>query len=107
LEGFVSKADFLKELAMHRPTHQICLCTVRSLQMIESTDKKYYVNVKHISRPIIEILVIEHNFDKYAAADMFYNSKTFSKLSNKTSELYKKDWTEIHELLKQELQKQI
>jgi hypothetical protein len=105
LEGAVSKADFLKELAMHRPTHQICLCTVRSLQMIELIDKKYYVNVKHISRPIIEALVTEQNFDKYDASDMFYNSKTFSELSDKTTELYRKDWTEIYELLKRELYK--
>jgi len=103
LENVVSKTDFLKELTHHRPTHQICLCTVRSLQMIEPIDKKYYVNVKHISRPIIEILITEQNFDKYDAADMFYNSKTFSKLSDKTTELYKKTWQEIYEMLKTEL----
>ena len=103
LAGIVSKADFLKELAYHEPTHQICLCTVRSLQMIEPIDKKYYVNVKHISRPIIEMLVTEQNFDKYAAADMLYNSKTFLRLSDKTTELYKKQWIEIYEMLKVEL----
>jgi hypothetical protein len=103
LEKIVSKPDFLKELALHRPTHQICLCTVRSLQMIEPIDKKYYVNVKHISRPIIEMLITEQDFDKYDAADVLYNSKTFSKLSNKTTELYQKQWTEIYDMLKIEL----
>lgn len=105
LEKLVSKADFLKELAMHKPTHQICLCTARSLQMIEPLDKKHYVNVKHISRPIIEMLITEQNFDKYAAADTFYNSKTFSKLSDKATELYQKQWTEIYDMLKKELKK--
>ena len=103
LEGVVSKADFLKELVMYKPTHQICLCTIRSLQMIEPVDKKYYVNVKHISQPIIEMLITEQKLDKYAAADKLYNSKTFSKLSDKTTELYKKQWTEIYEMLKIEL----
>jgi len=102
LEKIVFKADFLKELAIHRATHQICLCTVRSLQMIEPIDKKYYVNVKHISRPIIEMLITELNFDKYNAANVLYNSKTFSKLSDKTTELYKKQWIEIYNMLKME-----
>jgi len=103
LAELISKADFLKELSMHKPTHQICLCTVRSLQMIEPIDKKYYVNVKHISRPIIEMLITEQNFDKYTVADALYNSKTFSKLSDRTTDLYKKQWTEIYDMLKEEL----
>jgi len=103
LAGVVSKADFLKELAHHKPTHQICLCTVRSLQMIEPVDKKYYVNVKHISRPIMEMLITECQFDKYEAADALYNSKTFSQLSDKTTGLYQKEWADIYGMLKEEL----
>jgi hypothetical protein len=103
LAGIVSKADFLKELSHHRPTHQICLCTVRSLQMIKPIDKKYYINVKHISRPIIEKLITEQNIDKYDSADMLYNSNTFLQLSDITTELYKNQWTEVYEMLKIEL----
>ena len=103
LAGLVPKAEFLNELAHHRPTHQICFCTARSLQMIRAIDKKYYINVKHISRPIIEKLITEQNIDKYDAADMLYNSNIFSQLSDKTTELYKKQWTEIHDMLKIEL----
>ena len=47
----------------------------------------------------------EQNMDKYDAADMLYNSKTFSQLSDKTTELYKKQWTEIYDMLKIELSK--
>ena len=103
LARVVSKTDFLKELAMYRPTHQICMCTVRSLQMIEPIDKKYYVNVKHIAQPIIEMLVTEQKFSKYDAADMLYNSKLFSALSDKTTGLYQKEWTEIYDMLKIEM----
>ena len=71
--------------------------------MIKAIDKKYYINVKHISRPIIEKLIAEQNIDKYAAADMLYNSKIFSGLSDKTTELYQKQWTEIYDMLKIEL----
>jgi len=45
----------------------------------------------------------EQNVDKYAAADMLYNSKVFSDLSDKTTELYTKQWTEIYSMLKIEL----
>jgi hypothetical protein len=103
LAGLVPKADFLNELAHHRPTHQICLCTTRSLQMIKAIDKKYYINVKHISRPIIEKLIAEQNVDKYDAVDMLYNSKIFSQLSDKTTELYKKQWMDVYNMLKTEL----
>ena len=103
LAGMVSKAVFLQELVHHKPTHQICLCTVRSLQMIEPIDKKHYINVKHISRPIIGNLITEQNIDKRDAADMLYNSNIFSQLSDKTTELYKKQWEEIYDMLKIEL----
>jgi len=103
LAGLVPKTEFLNELAHHRPTHQICLCTARSLQMIKAIDKKYYINVKHISRPIIEKLIAEQDIDKYEATDMLYNSNTFSQLSDKSTEFYKKSWQEIYEILKQEL----
>lgn len=99
----IQKTDFLKELTRHKPTHQICFCTIRSLQMIKVIDKKYYIDVKHISRPIIEALITEHNLGKYDAADMLYNSDTFSKLSDKATELYQKQWTEIYDMLKIEM----
>ena len=103
LAGLVPKAAFLNELSHHRPTHQICLCTARSLQMIKAIDKKYHINVKHISRPIIEKLVTEQNIDKYDSADLFYNSNIFLQLSDKNTELYKKQWTEVYDMLKTEL----
>jgi hypothetical protein len=104
LEESVSMADFLKELAFHKPTHQICLCTVRALQMIEPVDKKYYVNVKHVSKPVMERLVAELGFDKNDAADVFYNSKVFAKLADKTTGLCAKPWQEIYAMLKQEME---
>jgi len=103
LAGVVSKSVFLNELTHHKPTHQICFCTVRSLQMIVAIDKKYYIDVKHISRPIIEKLITEQNIAKYDATDRLYNSNTFSQLSDKTTKLYKKQWTEIYDMLKIEL----
>jgi hypothetical protein len=76
---------------------------VRSLQMIEPLDGKYYIDVKHISKPVIKALITEQNISKNDAADLLYNSAVFGKLSDKSTELYKKDWMEIYELLLREL----
>jgi hypothetical protein len=105
LAGEVSKQDFLRELVYHKPTHQICLCTMRALQMIEPLADKYYINVKHISKPILKSLITEQNIDRDDAFDLFYNSDTFTKLSDKDTELYKQSWQEIYELLRKELKK--
>jgi len=100
----VSKADLLKELAFSKPTHQICLCTVRSLQMIELIGTTYYINVKHISKPIIGRLMMEGNFEENDAEDIFYNSNIFTQLADETSGLYEKPWQEIYGMLKKELE---
>jgi hypothetical protein len=104
LENRVSKADFLKELSYHKPTHQICLCTLKSLQMIEPLERQHITDIKHIARPIIEKLVTTHEMEKLDASDMFYNSNTFTQLSDISTGLYKKSWMEVYELLLQELQ---
>jgi hypothetical protein len=103
LENRVSKADFLKELSYHKPTHQICLCTLKSLQMIEPLERQHITDIKHIARPIIEKLVTTHEMEKLDASDTFYNSSTFTQLSDISNGLYKKPWMEVYELLLQEL----
>jgi len=103
LDGIITKKDFLNELKYHEKTHQICFCTINSLQLLKKTDTKYTSYVVRISEQVIENLMLDLNIDEEQAADMFYNSNTFSKLSDKTTELYKKPWQEIYELLKNEL----
>ncbi|MDR1739264.1 MAG: DUF3990 domain-containing protein [Bacteroidales bacterium] len=104
LKGDISKTDFLNELKYHETTHQICFCTLNSLQAIDCRigvgDSRYMVN---ISEPIIEHLIIDLKVDEKKATDLFYTSQIFINLSDKTTELYKKSWQEIYELLKREL----
>ena len=49
------------------------------------------------------IVILDFDVDEETAADKFFSSKTFTKLSDETSKLYKKTWQEIYELLKHEL----
>jgi hypothetical protein len=103
LDGIVTKNDFLNELKYHEKTHQICFCTINSLQLLKKIDTKYSSYVVRISEPIIESLITDLDIIDEKAADIFYTSKTFSLLSNKNTELYKKNWQEIYQMLKNEL----
>jgi hypothetical protein len=41
--------------------------------------------------------------DEIEAVDRYYTSNTYTQLADETTKFYEKDWTEIYELLKQEL----
>ena len=106
LRGKISKEDFL-EMLKHSENHQICFCTVNSLQMLEYVEnpKDIEYEVSEIGEPLLEQFVIDFDINVEIAADKFYSSKTFSKLADESTELYKRSWQEIYELLKQELNK--
>ena len=103
LEGKISKCDFLEELKYHEETHQICFCTLNSLQTLDYVCKTPRRNITDISEPLIEKLMVEKNIDEIQAADIFYTSNTFLNISNKNTELHTKPWQEIYEILKIEL----
>ena len=106
LRGKISKKDFL-EMLKHSENHQICFCTVNSLQMLEYVEnpKDIEYEVSEIGESLLEQFVIDFEIDDETAADKFFSSKTFAKLADDSTEFYKKKWQEIYELLKQELNK--
>jgi hypothetical protein len=103
LEGGISKAGFLEELKYHEETHQICFCTLNSLQTLNHVNKTPRRNITDISEPLLETLMLEKNIDERTASRIFYTSAVFVQLSDKNTELYKKPWQEIYEMLKKEL----
>ena len=103
LDGIVSKADFLNELKYHEPTHQICFCTVKSLQLISKPSRKLISAVETIVEYVVMQLIKDNKIVEEEAVNIVYNSETFVQLTNEASELYRTDWTEIYELLKHEL----
>ena len=103
LMGKISKEGFLEELKYHEQTHQICFCTLNSLQTLDYASKTLRRNITDISEPLIEKLMIDFNQNAEIATDKFYTSKTFEQLANENTCLYLKTWQEIYELLKMEL----
>jgi len=103
LKGKISKEKFIKMLTHHEETHQICFCTLNSLQTIDRIDDTPTYDIVMISEPIIEKLIVDFNFDEEKATNLFFGSDTYSKLSDTETKLYEKNWTEIYKLLLSEL----
>jgi len=103
LNGVVSKLDFLEELKWHEDTHQICFCTLKSLLTLQHTDRKQVSLLSRIGEPIVEKLITDFGFDEQIATDKFFTSNVFETLASKETQLYQKDWTEIYQLLLNEL----
>jgi hypothetical protein len=101
--NLVAKEDFLMELAYKDENHQICFCTMASLQFLKRIENVKVSNFAHIGEPLLEKLVLDNNIDEMQATDLFYTSQTFARLADDTTEFYKKPWQEIYEMLKKEV----
>jgi len=102
IDGIISKEEFLNDL-IHLPSHQICFCTVQSLQALKLSKPIINSKIRHIGKDILQALMIDYKIDEIEATDRYYTSNTYSQLADETTEFYKKDWTEIYNSLKQEL----
>jgi hypothetical protein len=104
LKGKISKQDFFEMLKYGEPNHQICFCTINSLQMLDfienPTDISY--EISEIGEPLLEKLMLDNQIDEIKATDLFYNSKTFTQLADESTGFYLKPWQEIYEMLKKE-----
>jgi len=100
LNGEITKADFLEELKWHEETHQICFCTVGSLQFLKQIDDRKQVSLlSRIGEPVVEKLVTDFGLDEQTATDKFFTSRVFADLADKKNQLGEKDWMEIYRLL--------
>ena len=102
IAGIITKEKFLNDL-VYNPSHQICFCTVQSLQALSLSKEKIDSAKYHIDKNILQALMTDYGIDEIEATDQYYTSNTYAQLADETTEFYKKDWTEIYEFLKQEL----
>ena len=101
LAGGLSKKAFLEELKFFKYTHQICLCTQRSLQALERMPRKEFI--ENIDDIIVQSLVSDYNFSEKQSLDVYFGSKTYNALIDESTGLYQKTWTEVYQLLLREL----
>jgi len=101
--GEVSKEQFLEELKFKKPSHQICFCTVQALQMLTILKEDADAKIMRIDDDIVEALMMDFEWTETHAADIYYASKTYSRLIDESSNFYKTPWIDIYKLLLQEL----
>lgn len=102
IEGIISKEQFLKDLT-YNPSHQICFCTLQSLQALTEAKGKIDIAIYDIGDHVVQSLMIDFDINELEAADKYYLSNTYTQLADEATEFYKKTWQEIYELLKKEL----
>lgn len=102
IEGLISKEQFLKDLT-YNPSHQICFCTLQSLQALTEAKGKIDIAIYDIGDHVVQSLMIDFDINELEAADKYYLSNTYTQLADEATEFYKKTWQEIYELLKKEL----
>jgi len=104
IEGFISKEQFLSNLT-HNPSHQICFCTMQSLQALSQPKGKIDIAIYDIGDKVVQSLMTDYKINELEATDRYYTSNTYTQLANESTEFYKKSWNEIYEMLKIELEK--
>jgi len=105
LEGEITREEFFEQLTKYpEPSHQICFCTVNSLRMLKNVNYKPIIKIEDIGELIVEKLVIDFGFDEQTATDKFFSSNTFTILADTKTGFYEKDWSELYQLLLNELQ---
>jgi hypothetical protein len=98
----LTKEQFLNDL-VRNPSHQMCFCTVQSLQALSLANGKIDSAIYHIDSDVLQALMTAHEMNELDATDKYYTSQTYSRLADETTELYEKSWHEIYQMLKQKL----
>ena len=103
LNGKVSKKQFLKELTWKTPTHQICFCTVQSLQALEQNKGKIDAETIQIDNDVLQAMMTDYGLSELEVADKYYKSNIYTQLADETTQFYLKSWQEIYQMLRAEL----
>ena len=101
-EGKITMDKLAKELTYREASHQIAFCTLRSLQTIKFVEHDYKWEIEEITNELVNALV-ERGMDIREAQDLLLSSNTFALLTDESSGLCLKPWTETYNLLLKEL----
>jgi len=98
IRGDISKKDFLEDLTYHEETHQVCFCTLASLQTLKYVDRDLTKYIELISENVLNALVKDKEIDVNQASELFYSSKMFKDIADKETGLYKRNLEEIYKI---------
>ena len=101
-KGKISMEMLIEKLTHREDTHQICFCTTESLGAIKLLESTGFSEMEEIAKSVVNALT-ESGIDQMAAINLFYNSDTFTLLSDTNTGFYLKPWKEIYQMLKAEI----
>jgi len=107
LAGNITKKQFLIDLTHKEPSHQICFCTVQSLQALELQKGKIDSKIFHTDNEVLQALMTDFGLSETEATDKYYKSNTYTKFADESTDFYKKSWQKIYEMLKLELKRNL
>jgi len=102
LEGSLSREQFMRELT-HHPSHQICFCTMQSLQALSQPKGKIDIAIYDIGAHVVKSLILDYDINEMEALDWYYTSNTYGQIADESTLFYQKPWQEIYEMLTAEL----
>lgn len=102
LAGAISREQFMRDLT-HHPSHQICFCTLQSLQSLSQPKDRIDIALYGIGYNVVKSLMLERGIHELDALDLYYTSTTHARLADESSLLWQKPWQEIHQMLQTEL----
>jgi len=102
IEGVISKEQFMSDL-IHNPSHQICFCTMQSLQALSQPKGKIDIAIYDIGDKVVQSMMSDYGINEMEATDRYYISNTYTQLADENTKFYLKSWQEIYEQLKREI----
>ena len=98
----ISMEMLVEKLTYRETTHQICLCTTKSLGAIKLISDDVSLDVEEIAKFVVAAMT-KSGTDRLTAINLFYNSETFACLVDRKTNLFHKSWQEIYQMLQNEL----
>jgi hypothetical protein len=102
MDGVISREQFLNDF-VYNPSHQICFCTVQSLQALSLAKNRIDSAMYHVDDEIVQALMSDYGLNESEAIDLYCTADVYARLSDESTGLYQKPWQEIYEMLKCEL----
>jgi hypothetical protein len=86
INGIITREQFMNDL-IYYPSHQICFCTVQSLQALTLAKGRIESAIFHIGDDVLQALMTDCGMTEIDAADVYYTSKTYTRLADENTRL--------------------
>jgi hypothetical protein len=91
-----ARDKLLKYLKFEHPTHQICFCTVESLQTLKFIEKSYTFRMQLLEEILLQELSLRHGLSDFRATELYMESGVHALIHDPSSDYHLRSWREIY-----------